>query len=124
MRDVFKDVLTFLKVKKVFSLVEKNITNIFSRVTVQFLISKVNGRIFFSFEKQFLHLKVLLDALGPPKKVLTSVDILTDFFEERKKNLPKLEFTYLYLLQTHKLISNKMSVIEKFLIFHLFHIEK
>ena len=124
MRDVFKDVLTFLKVKKVFSLVEKNITNIFSRVTVQFLISKVNGRIFFSFEKQFLHLKVLLDALGPLKKVLTSVDILTDFFEERKKNLPKLEFTYLYLLQTHKLISNKMSVIEKFLIFHLFHIEK
>ena len=79
---------------------------------------------FFSFEKQFLHLKVLLDALGPLKKVLTSVDILTDFFEERKKNLPKLEFTYLYLLQTHKLISNKMSVIEKFLIFHLFHIEK
>ena len=40
---------------------------------------------FFSFEKQFLHLKVLLDALGPLKKVLTSVDILTDFFEERKK---------------------------------------
>ena len=40
---------------------------------------------FFFFEKQFLHLKVLLDALGPLKKVLTSVDILTDFFEERKK---------------------------------------
>ena len=39
----------------------------------------------FFFEKQFLHLKVLLDALGPLKKVLTSVDILTDFFEERKK---------------------------------------
>ena len=89
MRDVFKDVLTFLKVKKVFSLVKKNITNIFSRVTVQFLISKVNGRIFFSFEKQFLHLKVLLDALGPLKKVLTSVDILTDFFEERKKKSTK-----------------------------------